>query len=303
MNFQLYEEERFELQGIPFPSVMPGVTGVSGVDGKIRICNLTPGRYRLSVYRHEQSGRPGPSLVYFNAVPVEITDRDVTGIRVNTYPRITVPGNVEWDSKPLKTPDVRLTFRLQPTPATNSQSLQVPQQFSFDTTSVIEADVDISGLRAPYYVKDVLYSGASILRKSFVPTVDGMLRIIVGSDAGTVIAHVTEKDSQPAAFSHVILMPAEVQTVRELAATLHEGLTDQNGSYTSASLAPGRYSIFATDAPLTMSLSGLNNSANNQVVRTHETLEMLMRARGKGQFITVGSNGRVEVSLVPIAVN
>jgi hypothetical protein len=233
---------------------------------------------------------------------LEITDRDVTGIRVNTYPRITVSGNVEWDSKPLNTPDVKFTFRLQPT-ATNSQSLQVPQQFSFDTTSAIEADVDISGLGAPYYVKDVLYSGASILRKSFVPAVDGMLRIIVGSDAGTVIAHVTEKDGQPAAFSHVILMPAEVQTVGELAATLHEGLTDQNGSYTSASLAPGRYSIFATDAPLTMSGSGLNNSANNRVVRTPETLEMLMRARARGQFITVGSNGRVEVSLVPIAVN
>lgn len=110
------------------------------------------------------------------------------------------------------------------------------------------------------------------------------LRIVVARDGGFISAKVADKDGNPVPNSYVLTLPQGATTEALLAAQLISGQTDQNGVYSSDMLAPGKYLVLASTAPVDM---------------TPESISKLWRARSHAQEVEVSANGTAQVNLVP----
>jgi len=138
------------------------------------------------------------------------------------------------------------------------------------------------------YVKDVTYGDHSVLREPFRPgsaAGDQRLRIIVAHDGGKVKASVEDREGKKLADHYVIVLPKDVRGEAELADTTVSGQTDQNGAWTSATIAPGKYYVLASRTPFD---------------RTPETIALLWGARDKGKEIEIAAGATVEAATSPV---
>jgi hypothetical protein len=263
--------------GMPSGKVAP--------DGKVRICELYPADWELEV---NHWGGPGAGPDFLGVAPVTIADRDVAGVRVTALPKIPLPGEVELYGPAPETPldaalniDLRsLTRTIYPTAKSS-----IPGQFSFDGLVPDEYSLEVRGLPAGYYLKDVTYGGQSVLRKSLRAgsgSADAAVRLVVARDGGTIAAKVANGDGSPVGNANVLLMPANAGSEAELAAFLQTGVTDQNGTWTSGALAPGKY--FALASPDTMD-------------KSPESIGKLWLARTRAEEIELQPNQTAQVSL------
>jgi len=135
-------------------------------------------------------------------------------------------------------------------------------------------------------VKDIEYGGHSILYAP-IPvgkaTGDGGLRIILGQDGGSISARVTNKDGNPVADCSVALIPAAASSEAILAASMSSGRTDQNGSWQSGIIAPGKYYAVAT---------------NDTIDKSPESIGTLWKARTSATEVELTAHGKASVSLV-----
>ena len=263
--------------------------GRAGKDGKFRICDLPTGEYQMMAMQF--GAGPDSPPPFFGVTPVGIADEDVHKVRVAGRPGVPVSGEVVWagapPDKPVSShlsiwiePLTRAQFggeKLQPQPS-------VPGEFSLSLL-MDDYTVHIFGLRDGLYVKDVTYAGVSIAHEPLrVGSALGnaALRVMVGRDAGSIGAQVADKDGHPVSDANILVMPAESNSEASLAATLISGQTDQHGAYLSGSLAPGKYLVLASGAP---------------VDRSPESIGNLWRARSHAQQVEVQPNQTVQVTL------
>ena len=125
----------------------------------------------------------------------------------------------------------------------------------------------IAGVPAAVYIKDVTYGDRSILYQSLrVGSALGnaSLRVILVRDGGTVS---TTADSEA-------IFAAAVKT----------GKTDQDGVWTSGTLAPGKYFVLAT---------------GETIDHSPETTRKLWKARSRGEEVELAPNGKLSVTLSP----
>jgi hypothetical protein len=265
---------------------MPG--GQSGKDGRIRVCDLHPGEYELSVHTFGAGAFAGTTG--FASTIVTIGDHDVAGVRLALRPKLPVTGEVVWDGPAPQTPATppKLTLSVQAITRTergNTQS-EIPGTFSFEGgLAMDEFGLDISRLPPGAYVKDVEYGGHSIL---YAPLPvgkalgEGGLRITLGQDGGTVSARVTNKDGNPVADCTVVIMPAAASSEAILAASMRFGKSDQNGSWQSTVIPPGKYYAIAT---------------NDTIDRSPEAIGKLWKARTSATELELTAHGKTSVSL------
>ncbi len=199
-------------------------SGVSGPDGRVRICDLTPGDHQFSVLENPTAAGAYPA--FFGRVQVTITDHDVGGITAAAPPRVPVPGEVAWSDTPPDSPDPsNLSIIIQPLTRAGwrgevqSAKCSIPGRFSFDGMLVDEYSIRINGVPAGAYVKDITYGGRSIRHEPLrvgSAIGEGGLRIILARDGGTVSAKVADKDGNPLgeigpnADVRVTLQPASI---------------------------------------------------------------------------------------------
>jgi hypothetical protein len=272
-------------------------SGASGPDGKVRICDLHPGDYELSV--HEGGGMAGATQ--FGATFVTIGDRDVAGVRVGLRPRIPVSGEVVFDGvapepPPTATPDLalpstaKLRLDVEAITRTERGSVQseIPGQFQFTGGLLMdEYALDIGGVPPGAYVKDVTNGGRSILYQTLrvgSALGDGGLRVILARDGGTVSARVADKDGNPVADCTVAVLPATADNEAVFAALVRNGKTNQSGAWTSPTLAPGKYFVLAT---------------SETVDRSPETTGKLWKARNRGEEVEIAPNSNASATLAP----
>jgi Carboxypeptidase regulatory-like domain len=272
-----------------FYTATPG--GTSGPDGKVRICDLHPGDYELSL--HEGGGMGGATQ--FGATLVTIGDRDVAGVRVGLRPRIPVSGEVVFDGVAPEPPLTgKLRLDVQAITRTERGSVQSPIPGEFEFTGGLLMDeygLDISGVPAGVYVKDVTNGGRSILHQTLrVGSAMGNagLRVILGRDGGTVGARVADKDGNPVADCTVVMLPATADNEAVFAAAVKVGKTDASGAWTSPTLAPGKYFVLAT---------------SETIDRSPETTGKLWKARNRGEEVEIAPNGRASAALAPRSLN
>jgi hypothetical protein len=151
-------------------------------------------------------------------------------------------------------------------------------------------ELNVYGVPHDLYLKDITYGGLSILHEPLrVGSAMGnaTLRVIVARDGGYVSAKVADKDGNPVPDSYVLIMPSSASSEPALAASLISGQTDQNGVYSSEMLAPGKYLVLASSAP---------------VDSTPEGIGKLMRTRSHAQEVEIAANGNQQTTLAPVAV-
>jgi hypothetical protein len=293
MQFLLIESEVANTQ---LPSVnLPG-SSMSSSDGRIRLCDLYPGQFRLIAARLSSVSQES-----IGAADFTITNKDVRDLVVAAIPPTNVSAEVLWDKKPMEASIPSIRVRMYPSPRRTDLTIPVPGTSSIDVVAGSSYLTDISGLDSHSYVKDVQYDGASILNRYFVPSGgDAKMRITIGSDAGSITATVLNANGQPAAGATVLIVPATARSEPEVAATFHAGYTDETGTYSDRGLPPGKYDVFATNDPPP------NRIDRNQIMlvtRTPEAASKIMRARARGKPVDVGSGGGASVMLVPFRLD
>lgn len=98
------------------------------------------------------------------------------------------------------------------------------------------------------YPKEVTYNDVTlpdgVLR--IAPGAGGTLHIVMARDVATIAVNVTDADGKPVPNAVVTLDPDSVTTAPLLFRMSTRGMTDQNGSYTSPPIPPGKYRVLAT---------------------------------------------------------
>ena len=106
--------------------------------------------------------------------------------------------------------------------------------------------------RIDAYPKEISYNGlpvaGGLLR--LAPGVAGTLRVLMAAGAATVTVRVTDADGESVQDATVMVIPDSVTDMRALSRVLTRGQTDQTGSCTLRSLAPGKYRVLATREPV-----------------------------------------------------
>jgi hypothetical protein len=294
MNFLLHPTEE------PYRSLLPSInlprSSVTSGDGRIRLCDLYPGRFELIAAR-----LGGNEQEFLGATDIVISNTDVRNLVINAMSRSKVAGEFVWDNPATASSTTTpITIRTFPTPNRPvPENPVVPGKFSLDVMAGIAYIPVISDLDSHFYIKDIAYRGVSILNKLFRP--DGSeekLRITIGRDAGSISAKINGIDTQPAVGAAVLFLPVTAQTEGEVVSTIFAGVTDDTGSYHVTGLPPGKYDVFATREPPPSVLYGSKNVL--LIDRTPETIGKVMRARARGQRIEVGPNANAQVNLAPI---
>jgi hypothetical protein len=270
-----------------------GPGGRTGDDGKFRICDLHPGEYALTTFVFGPEGPEGGTPTMFAVTEAAITDGDVHDLKINARPRVPILGEVVWNGEAPKDPVAgEIEFFVEPLgrpgfmgeiKSFNAKS-SISGKFSFPGLFIDEYKVKIWGVPADSYLKEASYAGIDIRSAPMVPGSrgDSTLRIVLARDGGVIQAKVVDKDGQPIPDSSLIIMAADITTPALLADSLIRASTDQNGNYTSARLAPGKYFVIATDANIDFSV---------------DSIDKLWAVRTRAKSIDLTPSGTVSVSV------
>jgi len=268
-----------------FYMATPG--GTSGPDGKVRICDLHPGDYELSV--SEWGTGSFGNLNQFGAAVISISDRDLTGVRLGLRPRIPVSGEVVFDGPAPETPlEGKIRVDVQAITRTERGNAQVaiPGAFTFEGgLPMDEFGVNVGNLPPGIYLKDVKYGDRSILYHTLrVGTAMGNagLTIVLGRDGGSIASSVADKDGNPVSDCNVVILPATSDNEAVFAAALKNGQADRSGKWTSPTLPPGKYIALAV---------------RDTIDRSPETVSKLWKARNRGEEVEIVTGGKPAVSL------
>jgi hypothetical protein len=295
VSFQLFEEYPSDgfstLQG-PKLALMPP-RGKTGSDGKMRVCDLHPGTYRLTALQDTPD-----SVALFGSMPVTITDRDRGDLHLRAGQAQPLSGRVVWDGTPPTLPERQnITVRLEPLnrgvfPGERLEARPgIPDSFVLSRVLLDDYAVMVSGVPGTLYVKEISYAGRSVLREPLrLSSGSGgaEMRVALARDGGYIHAQVTDRSGKPVPEPFLFIFPASVASEAALAATLVSGATDRLGRYYSRALAPGRYCVLAT----TTALDGSADSTGK-----------LLRARSWAKEVEVLPGGVVAIELLPAAID
>ena len=275
-----------------------GPSGNTGKDGKFRICDLHPGEYSFTtaVFRSQDSGPD--ILTMFAVTEASIADGDIHDLKITPRPRIPISGEVVWDG-PAPSQPIQAEIHLYVEPigraefqgeSANDAKSKIPGQFSFPGLFMDQFNIRIRGVPSDSYLKEATYSGTSMLTAPIVPGSrgDSSMRIVLGRDGGVIQAKVVDKDGQPIPDTSLVIFPADVASPALLADSLTRASTDQNGAYTSGRLAPGKYTVIATDSIVDFSA---------------DCIDKLWAARSKAEPIELAPNGSASVTLELTSIN
>ena len=277
-----------------FFTMPPG--GLLGPDGKIRICDLSPGEYRITAVHLSQNPQSAP--LFFGSGVAAIADKDLHNVRVQARPLAHLSGEVLWAATPPDKPvESKLSIWLEPLTRaqwqgeTTQTESSIPGEFSLPSLLMDDFKARLRGLSGGMYLKDITYAGVSVLHEPLRlggAVGNASMRIVLARDGGSVTVKIADKDGNPVPDSYVLVMPADSNSEASLADTLISGQTDQNGAYTSVALAPGKYYVLASTVAIN---------------KSPESIGTLWRARSHATETDVGPNATVQLTLTPTTLN
>ena len=279
-------------------SVMGGLSwGLGGMswlvrgDPSFRICNLPPGDYRVTAAFHVGGSLPLPSGIPpgFARAEVTIKDRHVTDMALTPEPVVAVAGEVVWDKDRAETAAAEsLSLQIRPlshaplSGETTKAKVTVPGRFSLGSLVVEDYALEVNGVPAGAYLKDITCGGRSILHAPLAVGSATNLRIVLGRDGGRVVVQVVDGDGKAVADAHVVVVPEDAGSPAVIAEAMVNGKTDLSGTWSSGLLAPGRYHAIASQAP---------------VNKSPESIGRLVRSLGKAKKIEIGPGAVASVQV------
>jgi hypothetical protein len=237
------EDEQTSSQAAEGGAGMPDF-GTEQTAGLIRICDLHPGSYKISAFQGKDGLRD--SLQSLGISNVEISDRDVRNIHLIEQVPLEIAGQVICSSKQSdRAPHATLSLSLTPLGRRyfmgEGSDLEVrapiPGDFVFRNVLMSDYSIQVGNLPSDLYVKDITYSGTSILHAplragSAARSAD--VQILLADDGGHVNATVIDKDEKPMWDRYVLILPNDATSEVTLADEIVFGQTDQHGVYRSS---------------------------------------------------------------------
>lgn len=270
--------------------------GQLGADGRLRICGLHPAAYRLTALTGDVNSPASLGSLVFS-----VTDRDITDLVVTAQTTMPVSGRFEWVNEPPDAPEgftgiVALRPRHRGFGGIPGARIKGIGDFDVkimhrETGEEHDPLIDEYSVMAvarggPFYVKDVLYSGESVLGKPLVlgsAIGDAQLRVLVGHDAGTFRIRALDADGEPAPDAKIYFIRKSLRSLRARAATDVLDTTDQRGELHSRPLEPGVYYVVATHEDLDD--------------RSPDGMARLWSLRHEGVEVTLDPNSEKEISV------
>jgi hypothetical protein len=274
-----------------------GSVGNPSADGKFRICNLTPGEYRITTQGPVPAARADFT---FGLTPFTVMDQDLRRLQVVTPPLVALAGEVTWDGADAPIPGAApITIRAVPVDRRvisiggwnemEGVSTVVPGVFHFPGMLMGDYEVAVLGLPTGQYVKDATYGGASVLHQPLRlgnAPLNSKLGVLVGRDGAMISAQVNDSDGKPVIDAYIYALPAAADSEAALAETLAWGQTDRLGQFTTDALPPGKYYMLAHRSGVGLSAFGVGR---------------LWAARlSQGTEVELGHGGFRQVQLAPV---
>lgn len=303
VTYRVEEEDVARLEIIAgSPTTQPWrQSGMSGSDGRARVCGLAEGRHRLTAEVSGTLRRDAVGVAVF-----DVTDRDVNLGVVDVAAPIRLSGEMRWDPPPgdaTERPLFRLNLASFPSVPVVADP-QVPGTFSFTAFPGhygLVASLNGGPSLHPFYVRDVQFGDASALEGGVRITGPGQALIVtLGADAGSIVVRVADSSGRPVPNAGVLVV-ADATGGGANAVIVRAGHADAQGLYRADGLAPGRYDVVAPDAlpPFLV----YRPSLELHVERSPEALEAISRARPRGARVTVPPSGSVAVTVTPVSLD
>lgn len=248
-----------EIGAISGGVIMASLRGSVPPDGKIRVCDLSPGTYRLTAVGGPDTD--GGAALYGSEV-IHIDREDKRDIQINVVPvGNQLRGRVVWAGK-ATTDSLQQTVSLALQPVGRSPlpgerlgetGIPIPGEFTLSGIlsgeHLVNARVQGDGL----YIKDITFGGISVQYETFRPDSrlgDGELGIVIADDGGSIETVVVDNEDGPSLESSVALIPDAASTEAEIASRILICYTDLEGRCILRDLPPGKYRIVASQGVL-----------------------------------------------------
>ena len=271
-------------------------TAPDGLRTAFEVPNVLPGEYYI-VPRVTQATPAGAGIFNINRIPVDVRDKDISGVSVELVPSQNVDGTLTIDGQPPGNVTVRVALSAVGNPSPTYQGISartaIPkaEDGTFTILNIPQTRYLVemgAGLPPNLYVSDVRLGPLSVFDSGFefgrepIPPLQVSLR----SGAATVEGTVRDGSNRPIANATVVVIPPDNR--RENRALYKTAQSDAAGKYTVRGIAPGNYKIFAFEG-----LAG-GEFYNSRFLSRYES---------RGKPINVAQGGSTTESLTLIESN
>jgi hypothetical protein len=266
-----------------------------GLRASFEVRDVLPGEYYL-VPRVTQAVFTGSGNFNINRIPVDVHDKDVTGLAIQLVPSESVNGTLTIDGHAPGKVTVRVAINAVGNASPTYQGIPnravIPNgddgTFSIANIPQTRYHVEMGvGLPANLYVADVRMGPLSVFDSGFEVGKETLapLEVSLRSGAATVGGIVQDGANKPVANATVVLIPPEAR--RENRALYKTATSDATGKFTVRGVAPGDYKIFAFEG-----LAG-GEFYNSRFLSKYEF-------RGKPISVAQGDAGNASLTVIEI---
>jgi hypothetical protein len=224
-----------------------------GFRATFEVLDVLPGEYYL-VPRVNQSIPPGSGNFTINRIPVDVRDRDITGLAIELFAGVSVSGVLTVDGHAPGNVTVRVALSAVGNPSPTYQGITVravipkADDGTFTIVNIPPTRYRVemgAGLPPDLYVEDVHQAGASVFDTGLEVGNEppGPLQVMLRSGAGIVEGVVRDGSGKPVPNATVAVIPPNPR--RDNRALYKTGTSDAVGKFVVRGIAPGGYKVFA----------------------------------------------------------
>jgi protocatechuate 3,4-dioxygenase beta subunit len=230
-----------------------------GEGGKFEFANILPGTYsaRLILVTFD-GGRPEMQMLRLGQ-PIEVTDANVEGLRLQPEPPGLVRGKFRLDTTDQKFDWGQLTVHLV-TVEEQGGEIALEHIPGLVTNSVVNTDGTFEMKNVPggtyqlvvgarsntlrdYFTKSVNLGGRDVADFSFQVVPETFLDVVVSANGATVAGTVVDANGRPVANATVVDVPSVEH--RSRSDLYQRDTTDASGHFSLRGLNPGKYTVLA----------------------------------------------------------
>jgi hypothetical protein len=227
-------------------------------DGTFVFSSVAPGDYRVQVQHSPNSDgmiMSSDTATEFGAVPITITDHDVTDLVIVTSPGVTATGRVvfEGTARPGVAPQALniMAVPLEFAPMTRMGGVRVRDDWTFDATGLFDRRRFSIGNAPPgWYLKSVTYEGTDITDTGMEfkegQNVSG-LEIMLTERATELSGAVQDARARPVTDYVVVAFSTDSRKWGFMSRFVRSTRPNQQGRFSLKGLPPDEYFVVALD--------------------------------------------------------
>jgi hypothetical protein len=236
-------------------SLMTGSGGTSAASwydprtGSIRIDDVSPGNYTLTASIGPMIGVRPRTTAPYAAASVIVRDADVENLLLTLVQAPLIQGLVklEGDLPPsVRMNNLRVSLSRMdasvPLPPNSNATVAEDGTFTLSGSAEGQFRVTITAIPNGLYLKEARLDGRDVLVTSARFSSAAQLELVVSSRGGTVEGTVRDAQGRALTSIQTVLIPDQQRDRPEL---FRRVLTDRNGKFSMAGVAPGTYRLFA----------------------------------------------------------